>query len=291
MSVSNHFMGLSIRHALAKAEEMFRAKNIESERLNSKLLLAKALGIDEIKLIMRADYFLNVIESKKFEELVARRISREPLQYILGETYFYDVKILLDESVLIPRPETEELTDIVINKLADYEKPIALDLCSGSGAIGLAIAKKIPDAKVLLADISSEAIKLSRKSAELNKLQNVEFIELDALNSNYFLPKFDAIISNPPYIPFNELNSLEPEVKCYEPKIALTDFDDGFKFYRHFAVIFRKMLNDKAFFALEIGYDKPEFVKSLFSNQEYFLELKKDFNGIDRFLIGDVTNK
>ena len=221
-----------------------------------------------------------------------KRAKHMPLQYILHESYFYNLKFYVDENVLIPRQDTEVLVDNVIK---DNSKGVnnLLDLCTGSGIIGISIAKNICINNLVLADISDKALDISKINVDNNNLDNtnVYYLNTDMFtNIKKFIDdnnigNFDIITINPPYIETNVINNLEIEVKDYEPKIALDGGDDGLKFYR---VIFDNVgnfLNTNGKVYMEIGYDQGDKLREMFNTYNYKnFNIVKDLSNNDRVI-------
>lgn len=211
-------------------------------------------------------------------KIVEERISGRPLWYCIGDTDFYGYIIKVDERVLIPRPETEYLVEQAL-PYCNEDKSV-LDLCTGSGAIAIAINKKT-GANVVASDVSQDAISLATENAKLNSA-NVEFLCGDMFSSVNDR-KFDVIISNPPYIKTQVISTLQKEVKDFEPTIALDGGEDGLKFYKIIATESMKYLNDNGVLLLEIGFDQAEQVKNLLCNFKN-VEIIKDFENNDRII-------
>ncbi len=266
--------------------QFLKDKNIESPRLNIELIICKVMKIKRIDLYTQYDRPFAEEEISIIREMMIRRSNNEPLQYILGNTQFMDLKLNVNNSVLIPRPETELLIERVImdypDKDAEYK---ILDIGTGSGCIALSLAKYFKNSDIIAADISPEALVTAQKNAELNSIENVKFFEFDILTK---IPKtkFDIICSNPPYISIEDYNKLEPELLEYEPSISLTDSSDGLTFYRRYTEIFPKILNINSYFYLELGYGQYLSVKEIFSVTKCNLDVSNDLNGIERILRG-----
>jgi release factor glutamine methyltransferase len=215
------------------------------------------------------------------------------LQYIIGKTNFYGYDILVDKSVLIPRPDTEILVENVLKSIKDsgIQEVNILEVGTGSGCIAVAVCKELEKLNVKYTykgiDITDTAIDLCRKNLEMNKVKNTEIIKNDiTANDVYGLFKgiqFDYVVSNPPYIPINEYNELDLEVKEYEPKLALTDNTDGLTFYKIFIDMFKSGTAD---YFLEIAYNAKSFIESLLreENIEKY-RFVKDYNNHYRILI------
>ena len=228
---------------------------------------------------------INDVSLNKLKNWINRRVKREPLQYITGITEFYGLKFKTSPQALIPRPETERLVEIALNSIGNSSDSKLLEIGSGSGCISIAISNEIPTLNILSLDISRDALALAETNAELNNCKNIKFLEMDFLNE-MTEGKFDFLISNPPYIPLKEIEQIMPEVKDYEPMMALTDNNDGLTFYRRIAKKARTIIKPKGIILLEVGLgDHPQKVLSLFKQAGYNqLELIKDFNNNERIL-------
>ena len=283
-------MMLTVLEALNGASDYLQNKGIKSARLNSELLLAHVLNCKRLELYLSFDRPLQKSETDSYRELLKRRSTFEPLQYIIGKVEFYGLEFEVNRSVLIPRPETEMLVEAVIDSVKKDEKISILDIGSGSGNIAVALAKNIPSSKVIGLEISEKAVETSIRSAKLNGVENqVIFIQKNILNG-IDVPQsdFDVVVSNPPYVSINDFDNLDPELRLYEPKIALTDEGDGLSFYRKISVLSRSLLkkNGKIFF--EIGTGQSEAVKSiLLENNFTNIVIKKDYSDIERIIIGE----
>ena len=265
--------------------DFFKSKAIESPRLKTELLLCHLLKLKRIDLYSNFDKPLSQSELKLFRDWVQRAGKREPVQMIIGEVQFCDLRIKINNSSIVPRPETEQMTEIIrrLYKKTDHLK--ILDIGSGSGCIGLSLAKSYPDANVVCMDISDVAITLAKQNASLNNIDNVTFLTADV--SKYrFLEQFDLIVSNPPYIKISEYRELEPEVREWEPREALTDEYDGLKFYKLYSELFREILTTDCNFFLETGWDQNSKVRDIFSKNGFLTISLKDFQGIERFIKG-----
>lgn len=223
----------------------------------------------------------NAFSGDELKKATSRRIKGEPLQYILGEWEFYSLPFVVGEGVLIPRPETELLVDLALKSATDKSKII--DLCSGSGAIAVAIAKN-SGATVYALEKYPKAINYLEKNIALNNAK-VEIIKEDLFNFS-FDEKFDIILSNPPYIKSGDLASLQKEVQ-HEPMTALDGGEDGLIFYRHIAGL-SKHLNSGGKIMVEIGFDQAEEVQELFKREGLVTEAHKDLNGVQRVIVGTL---
>lgn len=250
----------------------------------AKMLLASVLKYDSLELLTHLDEFVPKEKVELFRQMLKARKEDYPLQYIIGDVDFLGQKILVEEKVLIPRFETEELVEktlIKIEELFPNQKLKILDLCCGTGAIALSLKNKLEDSFITCSDISEEAINLSRKNAHnLNK--EIEVIQSDLFEN--IEQKYDVIISNPPYI--GEDEEIESVVLNHEPHLALFAKENGLEFYIKILKDARNYLNDKYLIAFEIGAEQKESVFLL--KEKYFPEAKfechQDLSGRDRII-------
>ena len=210
---------MTIGEVLRRSAQHLGGKSCETPRLDAERLLEHALGLSRIELYMYADRPLTPVELDAVRELVARRARREPLQYVLGEWGFRRLTLAVDPRALIPRPETETLVERALARLAERRSPRVLDAGTGSGAVALAIADEHPGARVTGIDVSPEALALAAENVARTGLR-IELANHDFLTG---LPPgpWDAVVSNPPYVRRGELRELEPEVRDWEPRVAL----------------------------------------------------------------------
>lgn len=221
--------------------------------------------------------------------LLQRRLQGEPVAYLVGEWEFFGLPLIVNEHVLIPRSDTEVLAQQAIDYLKDYPGARVLDLCTGSGCVGLAIASRLADCRVVLADCSEEALRIARTNARLNHLQSrTAVLQADALAPP--TARFDAfqcIVSNPPYIPTGDLADLDPSVRDYEPHLALDGGADGLDFYRAIAARWKEALLPGGRLLLELGIGEADAVMRLLRTEGFGdLELYEDTQGISRVIAG-----
>ena len=266
-------------------EEYFKTKDFENPKQEIEWLLCDLLGLKRIDLYVKFEDKLNNVNLNKLKSWINRRVKREPLQYITGETEFYGLKFKTTPQALIPRPETERLVEIALKNIGKNSDVKLLEIGTGSGCIPIAISNEKPSLNILSLDISKDALELAEINAELNNCKNIKFLEMDFLNET---PKgqFDILLSNPPYIPVKEIEQIMPEVKDYEPRMALTDYKDGLTFYYRIAKKVKTLIKPKGIILLEVGLgDHPQKVLSLFKQAGYNqLELIKDLNNNERIL-------
>ncbi len=209
---------MTLGEVLRASDEFLARKGVDSPRLDAELLLAHALGLSRLELYTQHDRPLNEAELVKARALVERRGKREPLAYILGEWGFRRLVLKTDARALVPRPETEIVVERALALIADVTEPRVIDVGTGSGAIALAIAQERPDARVLATDLSPAALGLARENAQRLDLA-VQFVETNVLDG--IDGPLDLVISNPPYVLADELAELQPEVRDWEPRLAL----------------------------------------------------------------------
>ena len=264
---------------------------ISDPRINADYLAMHILGIwNKSELRQYLVQSLTTDQESKFGELMKRRLNQEPLQHIIGETEFFGLRLFTSPAALIPRPETEILVEETLKEtVASSKKNLRiLDIGTGSGAIALAIASRLPDASIIGIDISSDAVALAEKNKKRLKIENVSF-EMSDIFSEYTSP-VDLIVSNPPYISSEEFQTLEPEVKFYDPRIALTDEADGLSFYKRIAEIAPKILNEGGRIIVEVGYNAAKDVAKIFTGAGFdVVRIVKDLQGIERVIILSVA--
>lgn len=224
-----------------------------------------------------------------------RLLAGEPIAYVLGEWDFYGMRLRVNRDVLIPRDDTCALTALAIKKALFLEQdPRILDLCTGSGCIGLAVASRVKDARVTLADISKEALAVAKANITEQKLSaRVTCVQADALaEPPAFLGKFDLIVSNPPYITAKEMEELDTSVKDYEPHLALFGGEDGLDFYRSIADKYRAALKPGGFLCFEFGMGQGDAVCGILEQNGYtILERTRDYNQIERAVLAQYSGK
>ena len=266
-------------------EDYFKTKGFESPKQEIEWLLCDLLELKRIDLYLKFEDKINNSNLNKLKSWIKRRVNKEPLQYITGTTEFYGLKFKTTPQALIPRPETERLVDTTLHSIGEILEPKILEIGTGSGCICIAISNEKPMANIVSLDISKDALELAEINAELNNCKNINFLEMNFLND---IPdeRFDILISNPPYIPQKEIEDIMPEVKNYEPRIALTDYGDGLNFYHRIAEVARRLIKPNGLIILEVGLGKhPQKVFSLFKESGFDqLELIQDFNSNERIL-------
>ena len=262
---------------LIKKEEPYRL---------SKILLKNILNVDSSYLLINSEKEVNKETENKYKKGIEDLKSGKPLQYITKKQEFMGLDFYVDENVLIPQPDTEELVEENKKKSQELKDRInVLDICTGSGAIGVSIAKNVTNVNVTMSDISENALMVAKKNAKTNEvLDKCKFIKSDMFQN--IEEKYDVIISNPPYIKSKIIKTLEKEVQN-EPLIALDGGDDGLDFYKIIIQTAYKHLKKNGILALEIGYDQKEEVINLIKENEKYMNIysKKDLAGNDRIII------
>ena len=261
---------------------------IENARLEAEILLCNVLKTNRLNLYLNSDRHLTDDHLFMYKKLIQRRLKGEPIAYIVGSKEFMNFDLTVDENVLIPRPETEILVEAVIDRLKNFSGKIKIaDLGTGSGAIAISIAKFIVNVEVEAVDISEKAIDIAKLNAINNNVADKINFHVGDLFDPIVDQKFNAIVSNPPYIPSDIINTLQSEVKNYEPRIALDGGIDGLNFYRKIINESPKLLLKNGFIAVEIGYDQANSIKNLIESDGQFdkIEVIKDLAGLDRIVI------
>ncbi len=280
---------LTVLDVLNKSTEYLEKKGIESPRMNAELLLADILKCKRLELYLMYDRPLTEKELTEYREYLKRRSTFEPAQYIIGTDEFYGLEFKVSPAVLIPRPETEILVETVINSVSKEDELQIMDIGSGSGNISIAIALNLPNAYVTGIEISESAIVVAEenlKKYDLNK--RVSFLNYDILSLNRDeFSDFDIIVSNPPYVSKEDYGKVQKEILNYEPNIAVTDFHDGYKFYREIISLTAQVLkpNGKIFLEIAQGQSKKisEFMKE---NNFKEISIVQDYQKIDRVIYG-----
>lgn len=281
---------MKIREVLQNAVEELKSNQIDEPVLKARILLAYMLQVEKEYLVIHSEDELEDSQLiDKYNAVVMEVIKGKPLQYITHHQEFMKLNFYVDENVLIPRADTEILVEEVINNYKrNVEKAYEiLDLCAGSGAIGVSLGRYIKNSNISCSDISEEALKIAKKNADINEVKNIEFV-----HSNMFEnieKSFDAIVSNPPYIRKDVIVSLDKEIQN-EPYIALDGGVDGLDFYRIIVNEAYKHLKAGGCLFLEIGYDQKEDVTKLIKNSGKYKDIysKTDLYGNDRIVVASL---
>jgi release factor glutamine methyltransferase len=270
---------------LGAAADHLRSCGFDEARLHTELMLARVLQCSRLDLYLRFDRPVSPEETLAFKALFRRRLTHEPLQYILGDTEFYGMRFEVGPGVLIPRPETELLVEraVALASGLPRDPPAILDACTGSGNIAIALARHLPHARVTAMDASSAALGIAERNVHAHVPGRVELVQADLFTD--FLPgqSFDMIASNPPYIPVSEFRDLQPEVREFEPRSATTDEGDGLRFHRRLGTIAMERLAQGGVLIVETGFGQAETVAGIFCDAGLDApEISPDVAGIPR---------
>lgn len=279
---------LTVLESLQLSSEYLEKKGIDSARMNAELLLANILKCGRLDLYLKFDKPLTDEETTIYRDYIARRGKFEPLQYILGKVEFYGISFIVNPNVLIPRQETEILVEQVLNYTGSGDISI-LDIGTGSGCIAISLSKNLPNAKITAIDISRDALKVAWQNIKLNNVENCELKQFDIINDDITqLGKFDVIVSNPPYVEKKLYSNLQKEIVLHEPRMALTDEDDGYKFYRKICQVGKKLLTPSGTLFFEAGDGMSLALRDIMAGYGYEkIELKKDYLEINRVVKGE----
>lgn len=272
------------------SEQLLKDNNIDNARLNAELLLADTLQTERLKLYLDFEKPVTASELTEYRAKIKRRLKHEPLQYITGYTEFYGLRFNVNPSVLIPRQETELLVEKTLEyiKESNMRKPRVLEIGTGSGCIAISIAKNC-DCVIDATDISYKALITAGFNSTLNETNdNINFELKDFLKDVNDFEGYDIVISNPPYIAAEVLDTLQDEVKNFEPIEALTDGLDGLTFYSKI-IECSKNTKNKTYFVLELADNQSEAVQVLFKASDINYKIIKDLNSINRVLTFDIN--
>ncbi|MCT4607162.1 MAG: peptide chain release factor N(5)-glutamine methyltransferase [Marinisporobacter sp.] len=288
-------MAVKIQDVLKLAVESIEETKACTPLLDAEVILCYVLKKDRLFLYTHRDHPLKDEEIRVFNDLIKKRIQGMPVAYIVKKQEFMGLNFYVEEGVLIPRPDTEILVETVIEwaKKRKNDNRIIVDLGTGSGAITISLAKYIENAFVYSIDLSRHALEIGKKNATLNEVtENTLFLEGDLLApiKGKLEEKVDIIVSNPPYIPRNEIEKLQIEVKKFEPKIALDGGMDGLDFYRKIIDEAPNFVKKGGFIALEVGHDQADMVKTMMEHKGYYYEIQKikDLAGIERVVVATL---
>ncbi len=258
----------------------------DSPEFDAQQLIEHSFGLNKTQLLMKSQSTVDESKLSYFDELVERRKKREPLQYILGQWDFYRFSFKVGKGVLIPRPETEILPEFAIDTLRKTPGSVVYDLCTGTGCVGISVAKLFPTVRVYCMDISDEALKYAEANKVFVGADNVTVLKADVLDgcSALGLPRPDIILSNPPYVCSDEIEKLQPEI-AFEPAIALDGGKSGLVFYEAIAKYWFPFLNKGGSLALECGEEQANSILSLFLNTASGAKIIKDNAGIERVVV------
>ncbi len=281
--------------------EHLEEKKFDNPRLTAERLLGHVLGLRRVELYLQYDRLLTRAELESFKILLKRRLRHEPLQYVLGETEFFGLRLKVSPAVLIPRPETEVLVEQVIDwvgRLFGKESPIELlDVGTGSGNIAVALAHHLPGARVTALDVSPEALSVARENVSLNAVEGrVRLVEADfvefARQAVASAERFEGIVSNPPYVSATEFENLAPEIREHEPRRALMPAGEPLGFFRALAEWALRLLKPGGFIGVEVGFGQAGSVRSIFEEHGLVgLQVHRDLSGIERVVLASAAEQ
>ncbi|MDE3045128.1 MAG: peptide chain release factor N(5)-glutamine methyltransferase [Verrucomicrobiota bacterium] len=272
----------TIGEVLQLSTQFLAERKIERARRLAEELLAATLQMKRMDLYLQFDRPVEETELVLLREGLKRCGKGEPVEYVLGEVEFAGCQLAIDRSVLIPRPETEILIDLIVKEIGPAQGKVLWDVCAGSGGLGLALKKALPDLEVILSDISPEAVAIGQKNSQKNGLE-VEFRTGDLL-APFAGEQADFVTCNPPYVTETEYLNLQPSVRDFEPRRALVGGERGTEFYERLSCDLPLHLKPGGKVFLEIGATQGEAVKKIFAGGPWARgELKKDWSGHDRF--------
>ena len=296
---------MTVLEGIQRSAEFLARKGVDSPRLQAELLLAHVLKLERMRLYLNFEHVLSVDEANAFRSLVVRRGEREPLQQITGSTCFCGFEVTVNRSVLVPRPETELLAEKAWESLKSKVSSLksnresaksgdvsALDLGTGSGCLAIALAKNCAPARVVATDASAEALECAKTNAAKNGVS--DRIEFRVGNGFDVLKRgelFDLIVSNPPYIATAEIESLQPEVKDWEPRTALDGGADGLDWYRRIATEAKAFLAPEGNVTLEFGDGQSDAIRKIFEMEKWIVEaVIEDYTRRPRILAARAQN-
>ena len=279
---------MTIKEALNYSIDKLKQENVEEPFSKTKIVIANTLNVNKEYLIINENEILNNEQIDRIKSSIDKLIQGIPLQYITNLQEFMGLDFYVDENVLIPQPDTEILVEEAICILKNIEKPKILDLCTGSGAIAISIAKNINAKTITASDISNKALNVAKVNCKKNNVDNIKLIESDLFEN--ITERFDIIVSNPPYIESNVIKTLTKEVQN-EPKLALDGGKNGLDFYRRIINEASEFLEPNGYLCLEIGYNQKEKVINLMEKNKKYCNIyyKKDLGNNDRIVVCQKT--
>jgi release factor glutamine methyltransferase len=281
---------MDIKTLLECARIDLQKHGIEQSRLEAEILLGDVLDCNRIFFYAHPKDCVEFSDEEKYFKLIKRRCLNEPIAYIIGKKEFMGLEYEVNPNVLIPRPDTEPMVEYLIawlKKSGSKNKRI-LDLCTGSGAIGIALKYYYPQGEVFLSDISDQAIAIAKKNAENLVNCEVQLCQGDLFEAVKKTDQFDLIVSNPPYIKKNDMGKLACDILNYEPHLALDGGESGLDFYERIIIEAKSHLKDEGILALEIGDDQDDAVNKLLEKNNYIIIKKEsDLTGHVRCLVGE----
>ncbi len=280
---------MTIFEAYNDCKKKLQTAGIEEYVFESKQIIKHITGYTNAQILTKYTQSLSSFQQDNLTAIIKQRLIRYPLQYIIGKWNFFGREFFVGPGVLIPRSDTETLIDVCLETITKKENPRVLDLCAGTGCIGITIKGERNDAQVTLVEKFDEALMYTNKNAKNNNV-DVNIIKGDVLKTEGADGLYDLIVSNPPYINDSDMKSLQPEV-AFEPTTALSGGEDGLLFYRHIVKEYKKFLAPNGVFAFEVGINQAEAVANILKENGFVdVGTRKDYNEIDRVVFGTVSN-
>jgi release factor glutamine methyltransferase len=277
---------MTLKEVYSFGKDKIKAAGIGNPALEASLIISKVFGIDKIDIYTQPEIEIDGESIKEFEKIIERRLGREPIGYILGETEFYSRKFSVGSEVLIPRPETERLVEEALDIIGNVSSPLVVDVGTGSGCIAITIGSERSDSMIVASDISFDAILVAKENAERLDVHNITFVHSDFLN---FAKErsFDAVVSNPPYISETEICELEPDIRDFEPIVALHGGADGLDCIRRVAAGAMSVLKNGGWCIMEIGATQNKEAMRILGAFGYRdISFSEDLSGIKRVIKG-----
>ena len=282
-------MAITYNNLYLDLRQRFHKAGMADSTLEARELVCCAAGKSREELSRDGRLYVPAAVEQQVERLAQRHLAGEPVAYLIGEWEFYGLPLDISESVLIPRPDTEVLVEQALSRLQGVSEPRILDLCAGSGCIGLALAKHLPGSRVVLGELDEGALRICRQNIRRNDLTGrVVSLQVNALEKPpAHLGEFDAIVSNPPYIPDGDIAGLDVSVRDYEPHLALRGGEDGLDFYRAICAQWRTALRADGRLLFEVGIGQADDVLRIMRSCGFGdVEITPDLNGIPRVVSG-----
>jgi release factor glutamine methyltransferase len=277
---------MTVAEGLRDGSKLLQENTIAEPEREAVLLMGHAIKRDRTFIYANPEYRLNAVESILFKAVLRRRAAHEPFQYIVGRQEFYGLEFYVTPDVLIPRPETEILVETAIKEFQNYENCKFLEVGVGSGCISVSILANLPNAKALGGDVSYKALVVAGNNAENNGVAKRLDLQLSNVYDSIDDREFDLIVSNPPYVPHADLDSLQREVRDFEPKAALFGGTDGLEIIRRIIKGAPKLLRPNGMLLMEIGFDQSERVGDLLKRHGWkTINMLPDLQGIPRIVV------
>ena len=286
---------MTVLEVIQRSTEFLARKGVEAPRLQVELLLAHTLKLPRLRLYLDFERRLTEPELDSVRQGVKRRANREPLQHIVGSTSFCGLEMKVNTKVLVPRPETEGLAEGAwgfLGQAPAIEGPVtALDFGTGSGCLAIALAVHVPSAQIWALDASADALLVACENAEVNRVaERIRFVEGTGLEALPPEIRFDLVVSNPPYIPTAEIEHLMPEVRDYDPRLALDGGADGLSVFRHLAAGASRYLRSAGQIMCEFGDGQADALRELFGSEGWAeIAVRPDLSGRPRILVARLA--